>query len=123
MPEMGLGSDVAPRWYPLTKSLRENGSGGEGGIRTLDPGCPGCQISNLVPSTTRPPLRSAKPSTYAVAALTATSQGCDSKSVQNLPRACRFSVCRALWRCGANLIYQAAPHLVQPRPRWLCDDR
>ncbi len=32
-------------------------AGGEGGIRTLGTGCPVRQISNLVPSTTRPPLR------------------------------------------------------------------
>ena len=31
--------------------------GGEGGIRTLGTGYPVRQISNLVPSTTRPPLR------------------------------------------------------------------
>ena len=37
--------------------------GGEGGIRTLGTGYPVRQISNLVPSTTRPPLRSGKSST------------------------------------------------------------
>src|SRR5215469_2066413 len=52
----------------LTKTLRERLDhdvgcqkalqfGGEGGIRTLGPSYPGRQISNLVPSTTRPPLR------------------------------------------------------------------
>src|SRR5260370_33699723 len=34
--------------------------GGEGGIRTLGTRYPVRQISNLVPSTTRPPLRSMK---------------------------------------------------------------
>src|SRR5690348_14828953 len=48
--------------------------GGEGGIRTLGTGYPVRQISNLVPSTTRPPLRSIKSSTYAVFALEATSR-------------------------------------------------
>jgi hypothetical protein len=37
-------------------------TGGEGGIRTLGTGYPVRQISNLVPSTTRPPLRSTNPS-------------------------------------------------------------
>src|ERR1700688_918622 len=48
--------------------------GGEGGIRTLGTGYPVRQISNLVPSTTRPPLRSMKSSTYAVFACGATSK-------------------------------------------------
>ena len=39
---------------PKTEGL----GGGEGGIRTLGTGYPVRQISNLVPSTTRPPLRS-----------------------------------------------------------------
>ena len=36
---------------------KPNKTGGEGGIRTLGTGYPVRQISNLVPSTTRPPLR------------------------------------------------------------------
>jgi hypothetical protein len=56
-------------------------SGGEGGIRTLGPGYPGRQISNLVPSTTRPPLRSMKSSTYAVFAF-----GANSKVSKKCPR-------------------------------------
>ena len=48
--------------------------GGEGGIRTLGTGYPVRQISNLVPSTTRPPLRSMKSSIYAVFALRAISK-------------------------------------------------
>jgi hypothetical protein len=48
--------------------------GGEGGIRTLGTGYPVRQISNLVPSTTRPPLRSMKSSIYAVFASRATSK-------------------------------------------------
>ena len=48
--------------------------GGEGGIRTLGTGYPVRQISNLVPSTTRPPLRLMKSSTYAVFTLGATSE-------------------------------------------------
>src|SRR5271167_117816 len=48
--------------------------GGEGGIRTLGTGYPVRQISNLVPSTTRPPLRSMKSSTYALFAFGVTSK-------------------------------------------------
>src|SRR5580698_2394557 len=38
--------------------------GGEGGIRTLGTGYPVRQISNLVPSTTRPPLRAQESAHY-----------------------------------------------------------
>src|SRR5216683_1018449 len=48
--------------------------GGEGGIRTLGTGYPVRQISNLVPSTTRPPLRTIKSSIYAVFAFGTTSK-------------------------------------------------
>src|SRR5208283_5713598 len=59
----------------LGESLVHRGLvGGEGGIRTLGTGYPVRQISNLVPSTTRPPLRSMKSSIYAVSAFGVTSK-------------------------------------------------
>ncbi len=59
------GADGPCASPPPARSLRtspKNASnlrlnGGEGGIRTLGTGYPVRQISNLVPSTTRPPLR------------------------------------------------------------------
>src|SRR5713101_6363536 len=45
---------------PAERTGRIEIGGGEGGIRTLGTGYPVRQISNLVPSTTRPPLRSQK---------------------------------------------------------------
>jgi hypothetical protein len=63
----------------LTDFMRESPKaglgGGEGGIRTLGTGYPVRQISNLVPSTTRPPLRVTKPMIYALSAVGATSRG------------------------------------------------
>ena len=55
-------SAQAPRHAGIFRSLQIVGKhyrlcGGEGGIRTLGTGYPVRQISNLVPSTTRPPLR------------------------------------------------------------------
>ena len=62
------GADEACASPPYARFLRlspEKASnlrlcGGEGGIRTLGTGYPVRQISNLVPSTTRPPLRTSK---------------------------------------------------------------
>src|SRR5208282_4802482 len=55
-------SAKAPRHARICRYLQIVGKqyrlcGGEGGIRTLGTGYPVRQISNLVPSTTRPPLR------------------------------------------------------------------
>jgi hypothetical protein len=61
--------------------------GGEGGIRTLGTGYPVRQISNLVPSTTRPPLRVTKPKIYALFAVGATSQvRLEAMSIRPCPR-------------------------------------
>ena len=106
----GAGYSVIRAENPQTLGL----AGGEGGIRTLGTGYPVRQISNLVPSTTRPPLRSANPSTYALGALAATLPGCDAKNAGDFSRACGLRVRRALWSRGAALIYQSAPHLVKP---------
>jgi hypothetical protein len=56
---------IGPYTRAVLRTSRENASnlrlvGGEGGIRTLGTGYPVRQISNLVPSTTRPPLRGPK---------------------------------------------------------------
>ena len=53
--QAAAGADFDHLW---TKAEAEGLDGGEGGIRTLGTGYPVRQISNLVPSTTRPPLRS-----------------------------------------------------------------
>jgi hypothetical protein len=55
-------STQAPRYAQIFRHLQIVGKqyrlcDGEGGIRTLGTGYPVRQISNLVPSTTRPPLR------------------------------------------------------------------
>src|SRR5271166_5113612 len=72
-------SAKAPRHARICRYLQIVGKhyrlcGGEGGIRTLGTGYPVRQISNLVPSTTRPPLRAMKSSIYAVSAFGATSK-------------------------------------------------